>query len=337
MDPARRNSSGTPGFAPQFNANSNGPPKIYGFLALLEIALHPLIEDQKKDEGTRYKLEDGKLVAMAYKDYNWWGYNAQGASRRVLNLTGYHAHHNHLLGLREEIDAFIQNYCHSNDEGMKNCSIEFLTKYVKPGLASMQIVYNDKSMKGEIQTWIDKIDQEQPDSEEDVDEGSTNPTEKKDEGSTDSPEDKKVIKKNEKQVNEGESGTKTVKQVQQGADEKSRGGGEPSIKSENQQSKTSKETQKSRRSRHRSASDNTTYEISKKPTTTRLTRSLNAKKFLAQSVITSEILNRVNNIYSSVYTKTYDKELIIEQIRKIINGLHDELKSFEELKIAKKG
>ena len=131
--------------------------EVWVVAALIEIIIHPYLENQETGKGTLYKIENCELVPMLYRDYQCLGLNVQGPTRAIFNWMGENANHKALMQLKGKIEKFIDWYAHDEDIEVKNASKQFLQAYVKPGLESIQKVYDQTAMRGEIHTWIDSI------------------------------------------------------------------------------------------------------------------------------------------------------------------------------------
>ncbi len=120
---------------------------------LLAIASHYYRDypHQQSGQGTKFVVKDRLWESMPHS-------LTQGIVRSVRSWCGQGASHNDLLSLTPKLHKFITIYCFDADDNLREQARLFLKIHVVKGLQSMQRVYKDIAMAGQIETWINSID-----------------------------------------------------------------------------------------------------------------------------------------------------------------------------------
>lgn len=133
-------------------------PPIYGHSAIFEIGLLQFTKPSS-GRGIKFRVQDFKLIRMPPD--TWFG-ETQWLERTFRRfILGQHAHHDDLLGLGPEIDQFIEWYLlDETNPDMQQAAKVTLNSVLIPGLQSMQVIYEGTAMVGQIQTWINGINED---------------------------------------------------------------------------------------------------------------------------------------------------------------------------------
>lgn len=123
--------------------------EVFSVIALMELGLNSW-----RGRQTKYYIEKYRIHPMTEEKYSIdLGYakiKCQGAIRFLMR-----AHHNDLLFFNEAITNFVQYYL--ADPQTKAAASTFLNHVVIPGFSSLSKVYENTTTAGQINLWIQQI------------------------------------------------------------------------------------------------------------------------------------------------------------------------------------
>jgi len=128
------------------NSASPETVELYGFGALLEIALH-----QYRTPGSRFAIYEGRLFTQDRKKHDWgWGVNTLGTYRFIW---GQNKNDMHIV--TRELKKIIRYS--SQDEDLRKLMATFFREVFLPSLKSLKTMYAGTAAADSVSLWKTKI------------------------------------------------------------------------------------------------------------------------------------------------------------------------------------